>query len=121
MITIDDHGDLIVKVVEFDDSIIVPWDGQPIILRVQDFLVKKHILFKHSKVLGRELAWHLNSDNAHETFTIKDDSTVSMEIWFRAMHATLGADCYDVPLDEIRCLTVIDAYCQMTLLSLTDP
>lgn len=109
MIIIDEHGDLIVMVVQYDHSIMVPWGGKPIVLRVEEFLVKKQTIFKHSKVLGKELAWHLNADNAHETFTIKDDSTVSMEIWFKAMHASLGADCYDVAIDEMRCLTVIDA------------
>jgi len=105
MIPIDEEGDLVIKVVQFDDSILVPWNGEPIVLREEDFLVKKQVINKHSRTLGMLLARHSSSGRAAETFTIKDDSIASMEICFRTIHdaSTLTSM---VPLEEIWHLTV---------------
>lgn len=105
MIIIDKQGDLVIKVVQFDDSISVPRNGKPIVLRVQDFLVNKQAINKHSGTLGMLLARHLSSERASETFTIKDDSTASMEIWLRIMH-DVSTLTNMVPIEEIWHLTV---------------
>jgi len=105
MIIIDESGDLVIKVVQYDDSIHVPWDGEPIVLRVQDFLVKKQVINKHSRALGMMLARRSSSESAAETLTIKEDSTASMEIWFRTMHGESTLTSM-VPLEEIWHLTV---------------
>jgi len=117
MIIIDEEGDLVIKVVQFDDSILVPWDGEPIVLREQEFLVKKQVINKHSRELGVRLARHSSSERAGETFTIKDDSTASMEIWFGTMHDALTPTSM-VPIEEIWHLTVDHLVIQISFVCL---
>ena len=106
MITVDPSGDLVVKVVEFDDSIDIPFGEKRIVLREEEYLVRKQIIYEHSRPLSSLLRLHLRSDNAAETFTIQDDATKSMEIWFRAAHNTLTEASHQVKVDEIWGLTV---------------
>ena len=106
MIIVDPSGDLVVKVVEFDDSIDVPPCEKRIILREEEYLVRKQIIYEHSRPLSSLLGLHLRSDNAAETFTIQDDATKSMEIWFRAAHNTLTEASHLVKIDEAWELTV---------------
>lgn len=106
MITIDEHGDLVVRVIEFDDSIRVAPDQEKRVLREEEFRVKKQTLYQYSKVLGTMLTWHLNSENAHEAFSIKDDSTTCMEVWFRTLHHTHTPTSHKIEAPEIWHLTV---------------
>lgn len=100
MIIIDPSGDLVIKVVEFDDSMITAPGQDGIVLQEREFLVRKQTIYKNSETIGTMLAWHLSSERAQTTFTIKDDSVTSMEIWFRAMHETLTQASYAAPLKE---------------------
>lgn len=110
MITIEPSGDLIVKVVEYDNTVWGSSDEDRVILHEEDFLVSKQSIYKHSRVLGMLVARHLSSDQASDTFAIKDDSTTSMEIWFRTMNATLQEANYRVTIEETWNLAVAQPF-----------
>lgn len=59
MIIIDEAGDLVIKVVQFDDSIHVPWDGETDSPSCARLPREEAGINKHSKTLGVLLACHL--------------------------------------------------------------
>ena len=105
MIIIDESGDLVIKVVQYDDSIYVPRNREPVVLRVADFLVKKQVIDENSGALSTKLADRLSSERAARILTLKDDSTASMEIWLRTIHGASTLTSM-VPIEEIWHLTV---------------
>lgn len=99
MIIIHPSGDLVIKVVEFDESVVVICGQDKPVLEEREFQLSKQI-YKNSRTLGRLLALHLNSEHAVDPFTLKDDSVTSMEIWFKTMHEGPRADSGNASLNE---------------------
>ena len=106
MISIDASGDLVIKIVEFNDTIRRSRDTVRVTLHERDFLVKKDVIRKHSKMLRGLITHHLVSKPSDEPLIRTDDTVISMEVLFRLTHNNLAPMSDAVPIQEIWCLTV---------------
>ncbi|KAL9578661.1 MAG: hypothetical protein Q9203_007013, partial [Teloschistes exilis] len=101
MIEINPNGDLIIKVIEFDDTVIVTDGGLRPILCEEEFLVNRETVRKHSSPLASLIDHHLAQGKKNSIFTLKGDSVVAMDLWFRSMHDNLGNTHRNIALSEV--------------------
>lgn len=100
MVTIDASGDLIIKVIEYDDSVMLTHDQEPIIRHTTDFQVSREVLGGKSPVFKKLLMSNF-AEAKKGTVTLEGDKVTSMDIWFRILHALRIDDVQSVPLEEM--------------------
>ncbi|KAL8687826.1 MAG: hypothetical protein Q9218_006106 [Villophora microphyllina] len=124
MIEIDPRGDLVIKVVQFDDTVVVPRGEEQPTLCEEEFQISKDVARQHSKVLGRLINRHyeqMQENKRFEPFTLKGDTITSMEILLRSIHGVLGDMDRNVFLEQMWHLTAAaDKYAIDIDESLTD-
>ncbi|KAL8828735.1 MAG: hypothetical protein Q9191_002421 [Dirinaria sp. TL-2023a] len=106
VVVIDPSGDLTISVTEYDDSIKVAQGQEKVVLQVVDFLVKRSVIVSNSEPLGALIALDLQYNAKPAAFQMKDLSTTSMEIWFRAFHDAMTPSSHIVKIDEMWKLAV---------------
>ena len=97
MISIDEHGDLIVKVTEHGKND----DGEDSVVRVEEFRVRRKVLIEASPVWRTMLGstTYVEGSQCHVEFG--DDPVESTEIVFRVLHKAVEECTYEASIEEI--------------------
>ena len=97
MISIDEYGDLIVRVTEYFERD----DGERAVLRVEEFRVRRRILVEASPVWRSMLGSSNYAEGSQDIVEFGDDPIQSTEILFRALHKAVDESTYKAPVIEI--------------------
>lgn len=87
MVVIVESGDLIITVIEYDDTVKIVDGQEPVIRQTVDFQVRRSVLATKSSVFRKLLGSPNFKEAAQETVLLKEDRVASMNIWFRILHA----------------------------------
>lgn len=105
---IEENGDLIAEVIEYDDEL-KNGNGNGPVKQTQQFLVSKEILIKNSTISAKKFVPPHRRVSRMEMVRLDEGSIASMNIWLRILHGT-DPDHY-VPLEEMwRLVAACDKY-----------
>jgi hypothetical protein len=101
IIEIDPAGDLTIKVTEYDYDV-EDLNGEKPILREVLMKVSRKVLQDSSIVwktmLNQNGPWN---DATLSIIELKDDTVLSLELWFRRLHGTMTDNMLKIPISEI--------------------
>lgn len=97
MISIDPHGDLIVKVTEQEKND----DGEYSVVRVEDFRVRRRVLVESSLVWRTMLGSITYAEGSQDHVEFGDDPVQSTEILFRVLHKAVDQTTYETSIKQI--------------------
>ncbi|MCJ1381297.1 hypothetical protein MMC17_004407 [Xylographa soralifera] len=101
LIVIDPDGDLVVRVIEYEEVLFGEPRGQHPIRRVAEFRVLREVLIKSSHVFRKLLTSTYFMEASETTITLEEDRVASMEIWFGVLHNALIDTSHDVYIEEM--------------------
>lgn len=100
MVVIDASSDLTVKVIEYDDGLMLAHDQKPVIRYTCDFQVSREVLSSKSPVFKTLLMSNF-TEAKKDMVTLEGDKVASMDIWFRILHAVDVEDIQSTALAEM--------------------
>ena len=89
MIDIDPTGDLVVRVIEYEEVLSRASHQRHPVSRIAEFKVCREVLANSSKVFKRLLTSARFMEASKTTIFLQEDHVVSMEIWLRVLHHAL--------------------------------
>ncbi|MCJ1476578.1 hypothetical protein MMC13_005244 [Lambiella insularis] len=101
MIDIDAQGDLVVRVVEYENALSGSPRQKPPVRQIVDFKVRKEVLVKSSTYFRTMFSAGQYSEATQDPITLEEDRTICMEVWFRRLHNSMVAIPHNLTLEEI--------------------